>query len=170
MLRVENPDGVDSFLALGSDWNLRLDAELPEDVTTPAEDAEDPEDDDVVPSDTPRTPWCTMVQLPMVAYRGKSVVGNWKAMGWPGKGGLLCIRVMGTVVGSCSMVLVEQMSGGVLDVSSGPSQPSTSLASSASALCNMSGFNLQHRQLTVMFDYDEDLVIILKTKPLDPFL
>lgn len=76
--RVEKPEGIECFFARGRDWKfLLLTEELPEEVTRPAEEADDPDEEDVpVPSATPRTPWCTIVQLPIVAYLGKFVDGN----------------------------------------------------------------------------------------------
>lgn len=78
-------------------------------------------------------------------------------MGWPEKvplEGLLCIRVIGTVVGgkckafSSVRMLVEQISGGVLLVRSGPSQPSSSLGSKDSALCRTSALSTEPVRLT----------------------
>lgn len=61
-LLSENPEGVETFLDLGSDWNVLLPQLPEEEVTTPAEDADEPDDDEVpVFSETPRTPWWTTV-------------------------------------------------------------------------------------------------------------
>lgn len=67
LLAVRVPGG--RLRVRGNDWQWRLlDVEWEEvedDVTAPAEDDDEPEDD-VVPSETPNTPWCMIVQPPKV--------------------------------------------------------------------------------------------------------